>query len=89
MGSVLFFEGLGSKESIHHSSYDVIFLFLEPAECAILKSKIGTESWVGSGCGSQDAGTDVTAKRFPERKSSSENIAAPRCRHPWSAPPLH
>ena len=56
MGSFLFFEGLGSKESTHHSSYDVIFLFLEPVECEILKSKIGTESWVGSGWGSQYAG---------------------------------
>ena len=90
VGSVLFLGGLGLKESIHDSSSGVTFLFLEPVECEIFKSKIGTGSWVGSGCGSQYAGTYVTDKRFPGRKSSSENKAAHRCWHPMgSAPPLH
>ena len=58
----------------------------------VFKSKIRSGSWVGSGCDeSQYAGTDVTEKGFSERKSSSENKTAPRCRHPaGSAPPnLH
>ena len=82
VGSVLFLGGLGSKESVHDSSYGLIFIFLEPVECEIFKSKIGTGSWVGAGCVSQYESTDVTDKRFPERKSSSEKKAAPRCQDP-------
>ena len=41
------------------------------------------------GLGFQYADIEVTDFLWFERKSSSSNKVAPKCLHPWSAPPLH
>ena len=88
--SFLPFMGLGSRESIQESSYGVIFLFFfikELLETFI--SDTGAGLRVGVGLGFQYADIEVTDFLWFERKSSSSNIVAPKCLHPWSAPPLH